>query len=61
LRLPLTSPLALRTSAREDIDGCRREQHRGDHDVNPLARHAQQVCQLAQAEHKSRQSKRWRQ
>src|SRR5262252_271982 len=39
----LGSRLARRASAREDINGCRREQHRGDHDVNPPARHAKQV------------------
>src|SRR5215467_1807644 len=40
---PLRSRLPRRASAREDIDGRRREKHRGDHDVNPPARHAKQV------------------
>src|SRR5215475_2085826 len=40
---PLRSRLARRASARQDIDGHRREQHRGDHDVNPPARYAEQV------------------
>ena len=37
-RLPLAA-----AAAREDIDERRREQDRGDHDVDPLAGHAEQV------------------